>query len=430
MPRRLLVLLVMSLALVALPAPAAQAKPLRLSNVAGLPANAARDLAVGPSREVWMTSDAVGSFVARISAKGKLLSTVAVPGTPDSIVRGPDGAMWFTLRDGNAVGRVTRAGAVTTFPVPVPAALPRGIAAGADGALWVTLFGASAVARLTTAGVWTVFTSGLTPGGEQLGITRGPGGIWFTEPRADRIAKITPSGAVTGFTVSNVSGPEDVAVGIDGNLWFTEDDGDRIGRLKPTGGVREFQSGITPGATPFNIGPGPDEAMWFTETDGDRVGRSTPDGFITEYGLPKSSFPRAIITGPDGRLRVALAGTGRVVRFTPPLAPVVPASISSLFSGTGAVGQLLVEGIPAGGRVEVLCRGNGCPLRRYVKRRARRVNLRPRIPRVGAGSRLQIRVAAPGYATRVRVFTVSSTGIKVAKRCIAPGTKKLRKGCG
>ena len=170
--------------------------------------------------------------------------------------------------------------------------------------------------------------------------------------------------------------------------------------------------------------------MWFTETDGDRVGRSTPDGFITEYGLPRSSFPRATITGPDGRLRVALAGTGRVVRFTPPLAPVVPASISSLFSGTGAVGQLLVEGIPAGGRVEVLCRGNGCPLRRYVKRRARRVNLRPRIPRVGAGSRLQIRVAAPGYATRVRVFTVSSTGIKVAKRCIAPGTKKLRKGCG
>ena len=75
----------------------------------------------------------------------------------------------------------------------------------------------------------------------------------------------------------------------------------------------------------------------------------------------------------------------------------------------------------------MLCRGRGCPLRHYVKRRARRVNLRPRIRRVGAGSRLQIRVAAPGYATKVRVFTVSSRGIQVAKRCIPPGTKKLRK---
>ena len=81
MPRRSLVPLVVLLALVALPAPAAHAKRLRLSDVAGLPANTARDLAIGPSREVWMTSDAVGSFVARISAKGKLLSTVPVPGT-------------------------------------------------------------------------------------------------------------------------------------------------------------------------------------------------------------------------------------------------------------------------------------------------------------------------------------------------------------
>ena len=116
---------------------------------------------------------------------------MSVPGSPDSITRVPDGAMWFTLRDGNAVGRVTRAGAVTTFPVPVAAALPRGIAPGRTGRARVTPFGASAVARLTPAGEWTVFTAGLTPGGEQLGITRGPGGIWFTEPRADRIVKIT-----------------------------------------------------------------------------------------------------------------------------------------------------------------------------------------------------------------------------------------------
>jgi virginiamycin B lyase len=413
--------------------PASAAKRLKLRAVAGLPANSARDLANGPGKEVWMTSDQTGNFVARISRTGKLLRVVPVPGRPDSITRGPDDAMWFTLRDAGLVGRVTRDGQPSFFPVPLPpGSEPRGIAAGPDGALWVTLFRASAVGRITTSGAWTIFQAELTPGAEQLGITRGPGGLWITEPRADRIAKLTTGGAVTGFPVSNASGPEDITVGFDGNLWFTEDDGDRIGKITPGGKVTEYAAGISPGANPFNITSGADQGMWFTEALGDRIGRATPDGLITEYDLPKGSVPRAIILGPGRKLWAALAGTGRVVRFEPPLAPIVPATITysaSTVGGTTTFSQFRVDGIPKSGRVEVRCSGGRCPARRFTKKGRSRVDLRKRFRRVGVGASLQVSVPATGYATYVRIFKLTSGGMQVKKRCTAPGSKKLRKKC-
>jgi virginiamycin B lyase len=431
---RLCSLLLVLLAGLVATAPAAAAGKLKLRGVSGLPPNAARDVANGPGGEVWMTSDQVGNFVARISGKGKLLKVVPVPGRPDSITRGPDGAMWFTLRDTGVVGRVTREGALSFFAVPVaPGSEPRRIVTGPDGALWLTLFRGSAVARLTTSGGWSIFQTGLTPGGEQLGLTSGPGGLWLTEPRADRIVRLTTAGVATGFPVSNASGPEDITRGFDGNLWFTEDDGDRIGKITPSGKITEFSAGITPGGNPFNIASGPDDAMWFTEALGNRIGRATPDGLITEYALPQGSVPRRIILGPGRKLWVAFAGTGQVVRFSPPLAPVVPAVISYSFTsvgGTSTFAQLLVEGIPKGGRVQVLCRGGGCPVRRFTHKGGSRLDLRKKVPRVRAGARLQVRVVATGYASKVRLFNASSGGIEVKKRCIAPRTKRLRKGCG
>src|SRR3954463_5884429 len=103
-------------------APADAAQKLKLHYVKGLPGKleapvrpgleGARDLAIGPGNEVWVTGDLAGQYVARISPKGKLKGVYHVGGSPDSITRGPDGAMWFTMRDGNAVGRITRSGAL------------------------------------------------------------------------------------------------------------------------------------------------------------------------------------------------------------------------------------------------------------------------------------------------------------------------------
>jgi streptogramin lyase len=73
------------------------------------------------------------------TAAAQTITEFPIPIVADSIVAGPDGALWFTaIESGDKLGRITTAGTVTEFLIPV---LPRvfvytGIAAGPDGALW------------------------------------------------------------------------------------------------------------------------------------------------------------------------------------------------------------------------------------------------------------------------------------------------------
>ena len=47
-----------------------------------------------------------------------------------------DGAVWFVEHDANKVGRITRTGVVTEFPIPTAGSSPWNITAGPDGNLW------------------------------------------------------------------------------------------------------------------------------------------------------------------------------------------------------------------------------------------------------------------------------------------------------
>ena len=56
---------------------------------------------------------------------------------PQFIIKGPDGALWFTELATNKIGRITTTGVITEFPVPRGSSSNLlGITAGPDGALW------------------------------------------------------------------------------------------------------------------------------------------------------------------------------------------------------------------------------------------------------------------------------------------------------
>lgn len=94
---------------------------------------------------------------------------------------GPDGNVWFAELSGDRIGRVTPAGTVVEFPLPVPQSAPLDITVGPDGH------------------------------------------VWFSEYLGDRIGRITPAGVITEFPLPVAgSRPEGVTAGPDGNLWFTE----------------------------------------------------------------------------------------------------------------------------------------------------------------------------------------------------------------
>src|SRR5205807_7298481 len=65
---------------------------------------------------------------------------------PSLITAGPDGALWCTLNQADAIARITADGGITTFALPTAGAAPVGIDAGAE-AVWVAEIGAGQVAR-------------------------------------------------------------------------------------------------------------------------------------------------------------------------------------------------------------------------------------------------------------------------------------------
>src|SRR5207244_7837169 len=106
------------------------------------------------------------------------------------ITEGVDGNVWFAEQNGNNIGRITPAGAITEFPVPTANSKPVFITPGSDG------------------------------------------NLWFTELSGNNIGRIKPSGVIKEFQVpTSNSGPAGISSGPDGNLWFTESSGNKIGRL-------------------------------------------------------------------------------------------------------------------------------------------------------------------------------------------------------
>jgi streptogramin lyase len=56
--------------------------------------------------------------------------------TPDSnpfgIEPGPDGALWFTEANSDKIGRITTAGVISEFPLPIAGSYPLSIQAGSS----------------------------------------------------------------------------------------------------------------------------------------------------------------------------------------------------------------------------------------------------------------------------------------------------------
>ena len=299
----------------------------------------------GPDGALWFTERS-GNRIGRITTDGAITEYSGLtPGSgPTGIVTGPDGALWFTELTGDRIGRITTSGVVTEFATGLaPGCRPYSITAGPDGALWFTEYLGNAIGRITTSGVITEYP--LFPAPPYLigaqGITVGPdGALWFTLVTAGAIGRITTSGTVTlfseGITIPAdssdfpaIRGPWWITAGPDGNLWFTEPAIGRIGRITTAGVVTEFATGLERWDL-SDITPGPDGALWFTNYRGSRIGGITTGGSVRDYaGISAAyAYPDGITLGPDGAVWFAEA-SGKIGRIAPSAAPA-PRSVPSL----------------------------------------------------------------------------------------------------
>jgi virginiamycin B lyase len=256
----------------------------------------------GPDGALWFTEPA-SSRIGRITTSG-VITEFTVPGIctagygcptipkPQSIVAGPDGALWFTEQifsrslsrtSAGKIVRMTTGGTFTEYPIPggsskVTTPNPGDVAVGPDGALWFTDSFERRIWRATTSGALTFFSESL---GAPVTIARGSdGAMWFTA--AGQLGRITTSGVVTGRTVPtgpNGSSLGDLASGADGNLWFAQYDltqsAGAIVRCTTAGAMSS--TGFATYVEIDGVTRGPDNAIWFTQTNNQtgasRIGR-------------------------------------------------------------------------------------------------------------------------------------------------------------
>ena len=255
------------------------------------------------------------------------------PPGASAIARGADGALWFTDRHGNAIGRMSTTGTVTRYNAP-SIDEPSGIALGPDGALWFTNQsggpgGTGSIGRVTPSGVVSNYTG---PGiSDPSGIALGPdGALWFTNQSggpggAGSIGRVAPSGVVSNYTGPGISDPSAITAGPDGALWFVNSGfvssarstGPSIGRLAVSGAVTTYATGSDPPTG--GIAAGPDGTLWFTSSRS--IGRITTAGVLTSYADPNIDGATGITLGPDGAMWFTersgvTGGTGSIGRIT------------------------------------------------------------------------------------------------------------------
>lgn len=278
-------------------------------------------LVTGPDGGVWFTTYG-GGEVGRVSPGGALVmyDLPPAPGAPPTsrlrnpygITVGPDGALWFVEDGGNRIGRVTTSGAFTFFEDP--GARPQDIALGPDGALWITESGTNSIGRLTTTGAFTHYALPpvTKPGNALMRIAPGPDGrLWFAEQIKGRIGAITTAGAITEYDLPPGWQPQSIVAGPDGAMWFTAF-AKGVGRIT-TSGKLHLTSLPTAGAS--SITSGPDGALWIGEGRASGILRMTLSGTVTETPLLSGAIINDIITGPDGAIWFVETGTNRIGRL-------------------------------------------------------------------------------------------------------------------
>jgi streptogramin lyase len=245
----------------------------------------------GPDGKLYLTvydSDAVDGFgnVARVNTNGTGFGAVMVGTHPLDITVGPDNKVWFTVNGPpGRVGRIDPATfEVNLFKVPGDVQGPRGIVPGGDGNLYVLGGEAGVIWRVTTATVpvITQVASGLE--GPSFGELGPDGKVWFTLFEGNGVTSFDPATSSIGTTTSVPGGPWDVAFGADGKAYATRFNENSIAQIVPG------QAGFTSLALP------------------------TANG-----------FPVFIARSPDGNLYGAGKGENTLFRIVPDTPPKAPA---------------------------------------------------------------------------------------------------------
>lgn len=211
------------------------------------PASQPRAIALGADGNIWFGMFAAGK-IGRITPEGMIQEFA--PPTPDSgpraLAAGPDGNIWFSEYRADKIGCVSPAGAFREFPLLRPDSGPGDITAGPDGALWfVELSGGmdgltthgNRIGRITVAGTVSEFVMPIRDA-SPINIAVGPDhDLWYT--RGSTLGRVSTIGEIREYALGPLARAVGLSAGSDreppvklvNRLWFADGGQNAIGYL-------------------------------------------------------------------------------------------------------------------------------------------------------------------------------------------------------
>ncbi|MEO6627566.1 MAG: hypothetical protein ABIP03_03255 [Aquihabitans sp.] len=198
---------------------------------------------------------------------------------PNVLVRGFDGALWYSGTNVPSVGRFDPVTQVTTsYPLPAGIGV-LGMLAAPDGSVWATTFdpdGSGALVRTTpTAGA--VVVTDLGAGAMPFGISYdGLDGFWFTDAGRNLIVRYSyATGVVAEYPVGTGVFPTAVLAGSDGTVYFVPGERAGLGQLDPTTGAVTVSSEPASrfNSLSFSLVAGPAGTLWYSRLNSLKVFR-------------------------------------------------------------------------------------------------------------------------------------------------------------
>jgi virginiamycin B lyase len=183
-------------------------------------------LAVSPDGSIWfaeMTRASVTQFKDGRFIRHSVARTTG--NSPDAFPFGvavaPDGTVWATLQNADALLRISPGGETTAIDVPIRQSGLSDIAIAKDGAVWFLAAGANKIGRYA-GGRFEEF-SVPTPNAGLTALAVAPdGAAWFTALRAHRLGRVN-QGFVTEFALPRDNArPISIAVDAGNNVWYAD----------------------------------------------------------------------------------------------------------------------------------------------------------------------------------------------------------------
>jgi virginiamycin B lyase len=143
---------------------------------------------------------------------------------PSMIAVGPDGALWFTLNQANAVGRLQLGGGIEIRELPTRGAGPVGIAATHD-AVWFTEILAGRIGRVPQDGPVEELALPDPEARPHALIAAQADGVWVSLWGSSRVAHVSDEGEIAELELPAGSEPHGLAIGSDGALWVALESG-------------------------------------------------------------------------------------------------------------------------------------------------------------------------------------------------------------